>query len=265
MYNIWSKEMNKAVFRIMLALVVLSASVGYAVEKPNILLILVDDVGYCDIGAFASRLRHVPTDKLYYETPRIDQLAGQGAMFTQFYACTVCAPTRASMMTGKMNNRMGMWDAYAGTRTTFEKTGKDVPDGCHILDHEPFEEYNYSKSARANYGMSIPVAATALHDVKTIPQGLKGYHSAFIGKWHLGSHNHEGYRPQDQGFDETLAYFDGGGSTYYRPFRAGAARTPKWDNPGADLNPPQNYLSDDIAQCSVLSAQCSVLRRSGQW
>ena len=96
-------------------------------HAPNILLILVDDVGYVDVGAFSARINKTTTDKLYIETPRIDQLAGQGTMFTQFYACTVCAPTRASLMTGKMNNRMGMWDAYATVRTTFEKTEKPGP------------------------------------------------------------------------------------------------------------------------------------------
>lgn len=141
-------------------------------------------------------------------------------MFTQFYACTVCAPIRASLMTGKMSNRMGMWDAYARTSTTFEKTKKPVPEGCHILDNEPWDEYNYSKTDR---GVSVPIAATALHDVKTIPQGLKGYHSVFIGKWHIGSYHHEGYRPEDHGFDETLAYFDGGHPVYTRntPLRGG--------------------------------------------
>lgn len=213
-------------------------------ERPNILLILVDDVGYTDIGAFATHLTNASPEQLFYETPNIDQLAREGTMFTQFYACSVCAPSRASLMTGKMNNRMGMWDAYATVKTTFGKSGKPVPDGCHILDNEPWDEYNYSKTDR---GVSVPLAATALHDVKTIPQGLTGYHSAFIGKWHLGSHNHEGYRPEDQGFDETLAYFDGGGSGYYRPFTANAAFTKEWDKPGIELSPPQNYLSDDIA------------------
>jgi arylsulfatase A-like enzyme len=212
---------------------------------PNILLILVDDVGYADIGAFSARINKTTTTKLYYETPEIDKLAKQGTMFTQFYACTVCAPTRASLMTGKMNNRMGMWDAYAAVKTTFEKSGKPVPNDCHILDNEPWDEYNYSKTDR---GVSIPVAATSLHNVKTIPQGLNGYHSAFIGKWHMGSHNHKGYSPKDQGFDQTLAYFDGGGSGYHRPFRAYAALTNNWDNPGPDLSPQQDYLSDDIAQ-----------------
>jgi arylsulfatase A-like enzyme len=214
-------------------------------KKPNLLLILVDDIGYTDIGAFATHLTNASPEELFCETPRIDQLAREGTMFTQFYAHSVCAPSRASLMTGKMSNRMGMWDAYAFVKTTFEKTGKPVPDGCHILDHEPWDEYNYSKTDR---GVSVPIAATALHDVKTIPQGLTGYHSAFIGKWHLGSHNHVGYRPEDQEFDETLAYFDGGGSGYYRPFKAYAARTNKWDKPGPDLSPQQDYLSDDIAQ-----------------
>ena len=211
-------------------------------ERPNILLILVDDVGYCDINAFAGRLRNEPVERFYYETPRIDQLAKEGTMFTQFYACSVCSPTRASLLTGKMNNRMGMWDAYAHVNTTFEKTGKAIPDGCHFLDHEPWDEYDYSRTDR---GVSVPVAATVLHDVQTIPQRLKGYHSAFIGKWHLGAHNHEGFGPSDKGFDETLAYFDAGGSSYYRPFKA---QGEKWHNPGEPLSPPEDYLCDDIAR-----------------
>ncbi|AQT68391.1 Arylsulfatase [Anaerohalosphaera lusitana] len=234
-------------FIAILAVLPLSAEFAFSANKPNIMLILVDDVGYADVGVFSARLNNTTTDKLYYETPRLDRLAEQGTMFTQFYACSVCAPSRASLMTGKMNNRMGMWDAYAGTRTTFEKTGKQVPQGCHVLDHEPLKEYRYKKDDIAARGMTIPIAATALHDVKTIPKALNGYHTAFIGKWHLGSHNHKGYRPEDQGFDETLAYFDGGGSGYYWPFRAYAARTKKWDKPGPDLTPRQDYLSDDIA------------------
>lgn len=214
-------------------------------RPPNILLILVDDVGYSDIGAFAERINNTTIEKFYYETPRIDQLAKEGTMFSQFYTCSVCAPTRASLMTGKMPNRMGMWDAFASVKTTFEKTGKPIPEGGHFLDHEPWDEYKYSKTDR---GVSIPIAATALHDVKTIPQGLVGYHSIFIGKWHLGSHHHEGFRPEDLGFDQTLAYFDGGGSGYHRPFKAYAARSDKWDKPGPKLNPQQDYLSDDISQ-----------------
>ena len=215
-------------------------------RPPNIVLILVDDVGYCDIGAFAAPVKHTETDQLFYETPRVDRLAEQGTMFTQFYACCVCTPTRASLMTGRMNNRMGMWDAYAGVRTTFEKTGQPIPPGCRPLDNSPWEEYHYSRTDR---GVTIPMAATALHKgLKTIPEGLTAYHSAFIGKWHLGSENHEGYRPMDRGFDQVLAYFDGGGSGYYYPFRAYTARGTYWDMPGPDLHPRQDFLCDDVAQ-----------------
>ncbi|MFC2175348.1 sulfatase-like hydrolase/transferase [Bacteroidota bacterium] len=249
----------KNIVSILVSSVIISWSANAQVvnpQKPNIVLILVDDVGYTDIGAFSAHINNTTTDKLYYETPEIDKLARQGTMFTQFYACAVCAPSRASLMSGKMNNRMGMWDAYAAVNTTFEKSGKPVPEGLHILDNEPWNEYNYNKTDR---GVSIPLGATALHDVKTIPQGLNGYHSAFIGKWHMGSHNHVGYRPEDQGFDETLAYFDGGGSSYHRNypwnsvftgerpfFNAHAALTHKWDKQGEDFLPRQDYLSDDI-------------------
>jgi len=152
-------------------------------STPNILLILVDDVGYCDVGAFSARIRKTTTDKLYYETPCMDKLASQGTMFTQFYACTVCSPTRASLMAGKMNNRMGMWDAWARTTATLERTKKPVPEGCHILDQQ-------LGGTQPTRGVTVPLHATALHDERTIPQGLTGYHSAFIGKWHIGSHNH---------------------------------------------------------------------------
>jgi arylsulfatase A-like enzyme len=230
-------------------------------QRPNLLLILVDDVGYSDLGAFAAAVNPSAAASRYYETPRLDRLAREGTQFTQFYAGTVCAPTRASLLTGKMSNRLGMWDAYATVNTTFEKTGKPVPAGGHILDHEPWDEYRYSKTDR---GVTVPIAATALHDVKTIPQGLTGYHSAFIGKWHLGSHNHEGYRPQDRGFQEVLAYFDGGGSSYRRPFQAQAAKTKSWDLPGEPLVPPQDYLSDDIAQRVNQFLTARATKKSGQ-
>jgi arylsulfatase A-like enzyme len=222
-------------------------------KKPNIVLIMVDDVGYSDIGSFAAHINDATTDKLYYETPRIDEFCKQSTMFTQFYVCSVCSPTRASLLTGKMNNRMGMWDAYARVNTTYEKTGKPVPAGGHILDNQPWLEYQYSQTDR---GVSVPDAATALHDVKTIPQGLIGYNSAFIGKWHLGSHNHVGYHPQDRGFEQVLAYYDGGGSHYHNwPFRQGAGSQEYWDDPGSKLDTVLNYVSDDVSQrvCDYLT------------
>jgi len=205
--------------------------VRQAQGRPNVLLILLDDVGYCDINAFAAQVREEPVDQYFYETPRIDQLAKEGTMFTQFYACTVCSPSRASLLSGKMNNRLGMWDAYV-SKNTHKKMKEPVPEGCHFLD--------LIYPATPDRGVTFPLAASALHDVKTIPQGLTGYHTAMIGKWHIGGHNHEGFRPKDQGFQEVLAYFDRGKSPYFDAVK-------KWHDPGTELDPPEAYLCDDIA------------------
>ena len=68
--------------------------------QPNILFILVDDLGWRDVGCYGSD---------FYETPNLDRLAGEGMRFTQAYAsCPVCSPTRASIMSGKNPARVGV-------------------------------------------------------------------------------------------------------------------------------------------------------------
>jgi len=71
--------------------------VASAAAKPNIILILADDLGYGDLGCFGQKI---------LKTPRLDQMASQGMRFTQFYAgCTVCAPSRSVLMTGRHMGR----------------------------------------------------------------------------------------------------------------------------------------------------------------
>jgi arylsulfatase A-like enzyme len=71
-------------------------------QHPNIILILVDDLGWSDTGVYGST---------YYETPNIDRLASQGMRFTNGYAaCAVCSPTRAAVMTGRYPARIGITD-----------------------------------------------------------------------------------------------------------------------------------------------------------
>ncbi len=74
-------------------------------ERPNIILIMTDDQGYGDLGAHGN-------EKI--KTPNLDRLAKQSVEFTQFYVCPVCAPTRASLMTGRYNYRTGVVDTYLG-------------------------------------------------------------------------------------------------------------------------------------------------------
>ncbi len=70
--------------------------------RPNVVLFLVDDMGWMDCGAYGSQ---------YYETPNIDRLAKESMRFTDAYACPLCSPTRASIMTGQYSARHGITSA----------------------------------------------------------------------------------------------------------------------------------------------------------
>src|SRR4051812_46798564 len=85
-------DMNRRNFLTTLAAAPLAAQTNPRTQ-PNIILVLLDDLGWHDFGIYGSK---------YYETPQLDRLARDGVRFTQAYAaCPVCSPTRASIMTGK--------------------------------------------------------------------------------------------------------------------------------------------------------------------
>src|SRR5271156_2301963 len=83
-----------------LALLFLSAAAASAADakRPNIVVILADDMGFSDLGCYGSEIR----------TPHIDQLAASGLRFTQFYNTTRCCPTRASLLTGLYSHQAGV-------------------------------------------------------------------------------------------------------------------------------------------------------------
>jgi len=150
-------------------------------KPPNIVFILIDDLGWADVGCFGSK---------YYETPNIDRLAFQGVRFTDAYAaCAVCSPTRASIMTGKYPARLHLTDWIPGEG--------NAP--THALRIPEWRKY-------------LP-----LEEV-TIAEALKpaGYVSASIGKWHLGGPQ---YFPEHQGFDVNVAGCDiGQPASYFWPY-----------------------------------------------
>src|SRR6187401_1544108 len=86
-----------------LAVATCSSATALAAEqqpsRPNIVLILADDLGWSDLGCYGADL---------HETPHLDRLAQQGARFTQAYAMSVCSPTRAMLLTGKHAARLGI-------------------------------------------------------------------------------------------------------------------------------------------------------------
>ncbi|UAM97981.1 sulfatase [Polaribacter litorisediminis] len=163
--------------------------------KPNILFVLVDDLGIKDLGF---------TGSTYYETPNIDNLASKSTIFTQGYAGSrVCSPSRATLMTGKFTARHGITD-WIGA-----KTGEDWRD-----------TKRQDKMMPANYVWSLPKEDT------TIAESMKanGYKTFFAGKWHLGE---EGSYPEDHGFDINIGGFESGSPRggYFSPFK-----NPKLEN-----------------------------------
>ncbi len=175
-------------FTLVLALAV-GAPVLAADEKvttagrpPNIIHILIDDMGWTDLGCMGSDL---------YETPNIDRLAAQGVRFDNAYsACTVCSPTRAATMTGRYPARLHVTDWIHGSNRP--KAKLKIPDWTQYL----------------------PDAEV------TLAEALKpaGYVSACVGKWHLGD-GPEHY-PTTQGFDVNVAgYGAGSAPSHFSPYK----------------------------------------------
>src|SRR5574340_458521 len=89
-----------------LGVALVTSSPAAQARPPSIVFILIDDLGWADVGCFGSK---------YYQTPNIDRLASQGMRFTDAYAaCAVCSPTRASIMTGKYPARLHLTDWIPG-------------------------------------------------------------------------------------------------------------------------------------------------------
>lgn len=200
--------------------------VSEAKEKPNIVLILVDDLGWIDTGCYGSK---------FYETPNIDRLAAAGIRFTDGYAaCAVCSPTRAAIMTGRYPARLGVTDWI---RSRFQ--GGKIPD-----DKKNPTEYVGGKKQKL---LCPPNALWMELDEITIAEALKpaGYTSCHIGKWHLGA---DDWYPDRQGFDYNVGGCDfGQPPSYFDPyFRKGQGSIPS-------LEPRRNgeYLTDREADEAV--------------
>ncbi|MFG6686776.1 sulfatase [Mariniflexile sp. HNIBRBA6329] len=158
------------------------------IEKPSILFILVDDLGYSDLSCMGSK---------FYETPHVDAIANHGVLFTDGYAgAQVCSPSRATLLTGQFTARHGITDWIGAP------FGKDWRN-------------------KGRYTKVLPAAYKDHLDVNTItlPMTLKnaGYSTFFAGKWHLGE---EGHYPEQYGFDINVAGNHSGSPAggYFAPF-----------------------------------------------
>jgi arylsulfatase A len=188
-------------------------------NKPNFVLILVDDLGWMDTGCYGSR---------FYETPNIDRLAAEGMKFTDGYAaCAVCSPTRAAVMTGRYPARLGVTDWI---RARFQ--GGKIPE-----DKKNPSEYVGGKNKKL---LCPPNALWMELEEVTIAEALKsaGYTSCHIGKWHLGA---DEWYPDKQGFDFNIGGCDfGQPPSYFDPYSR------KGQGPIPTLEPRRTdeYLTD---------------------
>ena len=157
-------------------------------RPPNIILIVADDLGHNDISTFGGGI---------IQTPSIDRLAEEGAIFNQSYSgASTCAPSRAMMMTGRYPTRTGFefTPTPAGMAKMVSLVGSD-------MDRSLPPSF-YDESMEANQP-TYELKGLSTEEV-TIAEILKasGYYSAHIGKWHLGREN--GMAAHDQGFDDSL-------------------------------------------------------------
>ena len=164
-----------------IGVVLASAVPAFAADKPNVVLIVIDDLGQRDLGCYGST---------FHKTPNIDQMAKSGIRFTDFYAaCPVCSPTRASILTGRYPQRMNITDWIPGRGNAPDQRLKTPA----IRSELPLDEVTIAKVLQKN-----------------------GYATALVGKWHLGG---KGFEPEKYGFDVNVAG-DATGTprSYFSPF-----------------------------------------------
>lgn len=134
-------------------------------NQPNFILLLADDLGYNDLTSYGSATIH---------TPNLDRMAQDGLRMTQFYsAASLCSPSRASLLTGRLSIRTGVYTSLNYPADNGFRVFYPSSTGCLLQ----------SESTLAIY-------------LKT-----KKYHSAMIGKNHLGHNKEKGCLPVDRGFD----------------------------------------------------------------
>lgn len=244
-------------------------------QKPNIIFILADDYGIVDTQAYAAKFLNTSIDSTFYETPRINQLMNEGVSFSQAYANQLCSPTRASIITGKYASRLGFTTAMPHTNTYYNQN-LPVPNGYYANDVMEHKDNITIEQPHLN-GISNSAIPTGIHaqtnlDELSIAEALTDYQSAFIGKWHIGGFGAQGFQPKDNGF-ETLAYFDGGGSTYFnwvKPWNEKSkARFPnmpqeQWEIGDAGKVTGQQYLTDDLTQQALDYIDLKVKDTSGK-
>ena len=177
------------------------------VDRPNILLIVADDLGYSDLGSFGGEI----------DTPNLDALAEGGIRLTNFYTAPTCSPTRSMLLTGQDSHRVGM-GAMSEALGTFK-----------ILQGQPGYE-----------GYLNPASTTIAEAL-----GRAGYRTFMSGKWHLGSGPEQ--QPSAHGFDRSFVLLQGGADHFGAGQNGGPALQPAtYTEDGQPAEFPIGAYSSDL-------------------
>jgi len=188
---------------------------GYGQEppaaRPNIVLVLADDLGWADLGCYGADL---------HETPHLDRLAQQAVRFTEAYASApVCTPTRAALMTGRHPARLHM--------TIWSEGSRNPPRNRKLLPAESLHDLAHTETTIARHLQQA------------------GYLTALVGKWHLGDAAHY---PETHGFDVNIGgTLWGAPQTFFWPYRgAGRFGAEFRYVPHLEFGSPGEYLTDRL-------------------
>ncbi len=202
----------KTTLTLLTALLIAPLAALHAAEpgKPNIVLILADDLGWSDLGCYGADL---------HETPHLDLFARQAVRFTDAYAMSVCTPSRAALLTGKHPARLHMTIWSEGSRSGPKKRKLIQADSLHDLPH------------------TETTLAQRLRDA--------GYLTALVGKWHLGDAAHY---PETHGFDVNVGGTQWGApQTFFWPYSGSGRFGPEFRYvPHLEFGKPGEYLTDRL-------------------
>ncbi|MFA6544314.1 MAG: sulfatase [Limisphaerales bacterium] len=213
--------------RLLLALLLSAFALRYPAfsAQPNVILFLVDDMGWMDTAVNGSK---------YYSTPNMERLAQRAMRFTDAYAQPLCSPTRASILTGKSPLHHGISTPAGHSPPRAREMRNQAPPG------KPF----IYPTSQTYLDPAEYTLAEALHDA--------GYRTAHMGKWHLGLTRP--HWPEQQGFDVAFhAEPSAGPASYFSPYGVKPDGEPGGRNHVGTITdgPPGEYIADRLTDEAV--------------